>query len=195
MKNNKMRGISLIEQPENRTNCWFVRLMRSGVTHTASFAFKKHGGKRKALEKAQKHYQKLVKTVGIAAMLLAPILSWASREVTIGWDPNAETNIIAYRVYYWVSTNEVFIETASTNTVADALGAQACAQTLTNLSGDATYSIAVSAVSADMFESELSDILILPPRPRKPTGVMVLDVKNTTSVIIQWKDWPFKIPQ
>jgi hypothetical protein len=61
---NKMVGISRIDQPEKRTHGYFVRLTRNGKTYPAFFGDKTHGGKRRALEAAQTHYQKLLRKHG-----------------------------------------------------------------------------------------------------------------------------------
>ena len=57
-------GISRIDQVEKRTHGYFVRLSRRGKMHSAFFADKTHGGKRRALKAAQKHYRKLVREHG-----------------------------------------------------------------------------------------------------------------------------------
>jgi hypothetical protein len=57
-------GVSRINQPEKRTYGFFVRLTRNGRIHNAFFADKSHGGKRKALEAARKHYQRLLRKYG-----------------------------------------------------------------------------------------------------------------------------------
>ena len=54
-------GISRIDQPEKRTRGFFVRLSREGRIYNAFFADKTHGGKRRALQAAQQHYQKLLR--------------------------------------------------------------------------------------------------------------------------------------
>jgi hypothetical protein len=60
----KMAGISRIDQPEKRTHGFFVRLTRAGKTYPAFFGDKTHGGKRRALKAAQKHYRKLLRKHG-----------------------------------------------------------------------------------------------------------------------------------
>jgi hypothetical protein len=60
----KMAGISRIDQPEKRTHGYFVRLARKGKIYPAFFGDKSHGGKRRALKAAQKHYQKLLRKHG-----------------------------------------------------------------------------------------------------------------------------------
>ena len=60
----KTPGISRIEQPEKRTHGYFVRLARKGKIYPAFFADKTHGGKRRALKAAQKHYRKLLRKHG-----------------------------------------------------------------------------------------------------------------------------------
>jgi len=62
--NRKMAGISRIDQAEKRTHGYFVRLARKGKIYPAFFADKTHGGKRRALKAAQKHYQKLLRKHG-----------------------------------------------------------------------------------------------------------------------------------
>ena len=57
-------GISRIDQPEKRTHGYFVRLARKGKIYPAFFADKTHGGKRRALKAAQKHYRKLLRKHG-----------------------------------------------------------------------------------------------------------------------------------
>src|SRR5688572_2303285 len=60
----KMAGISRIDQPEKRTHGYFVRLARKGKIYPAFFGDKTHGGKRRALKAAQKHYQQLLRKHG-----------------------------------------------------------------------------------------------------------------------------------
>ncbi len=50
-------GISRIDQPSRRTFGFFVRLARKGRIYNAFFADKSHGGKKKALIAARKHYR------------------------------------------------------------------------------------------------------------------------------------------
>jgi len=57
-------GISRIAQPEKRTFGFFVRLMRKGVIYNAFFADRTHGGQKKALDAARRHYHKLVREHG-----------------------------------------------------------------------------------------------------------------------------------
>ena len=57
-------GISRIDQPSRRTYGFFVRLARKGKIYNAFFADQTHGGKRKALEAARLHYQKLLRQHG-----------------------------------------------------------------------------------------------------------------------------------
>ena len=60
----KMAGISRIDQTEKRTHGYFVRLARKGKIYPAFFGDKTHGGKRRALKAAQKHYQQLLRKHG-----------------------------------------------------------------------------------------------------------------------------------
>ena len=53
-------GISRIDQPAKRNHGYFVRLQRRGKTHSAFFTDKMHGGRKRALAAAQKHYRKLL---------------------------------------------------------------------------------------------------------------------------------------
>jgi hypothetical protein len=192
MNKTKMRGISVIEQKEKRTFCYFVRLMRGGVTHTASFAFRKHGGKKKALEAAQKHYRKLVKTVGVAAVLMTTLSVQASRDIALGWDPNPESNVVAYKVYTGVPTNSISFVTIPATNIVTINGARTVVHTMTNLLDDVTYQFAVSAVNSAGFEGPVSDAVSVPPQPRKPSGVRVLTIDNATAVIVRWQDQPTK---
>ncbi len=57
-------GVSRIDQPSRRTYGFFVRLARKGKIYNAFFADKSHGGKKKALLAARKHYQKLLRQHG-----------------------------------------------------------------------------------------------------------------------------------
>ncbi|HOP98453.1 MAG TPA: hypothetical protein PLH97_03870 [Verrucomicrobiota bacterium] len=61
---NKMTGISRIEQPEKRTFGYFVRLQWKGKIYNGFFPDKRHGGKKRALEAAQKFYRKLLREHG-----------------------------------------------------------------------------------------------------------------------------------
>lgn len=57
----KTPGISRIDQPSHRTHGFFVRVHHRGKIHSAFFSDQKHGGRKRALEAAQKHYLKLRK--------------------------------------------------------------------------------------------------------------------------------------
>jgi hypothetical protein len=60
----KTPGISRIDQPHKHNHGFFVRLQRRGKTHSAFFADKQHGGRRKALKAAKAHYRKLLRKFG-----------------------------------------------------------------------------------------------------------------------------------
>lgn len=53
-------GISRIDQVDNHTHGFFVRLIRKGTVHSAFFADRRMGGKKLALKAAREHYQKLL---------------------------------------------------------------------------------------------------------------------------------------
>ncbi|HUA37503.1 MAG TPA: hypothetical protein VMA35_03780 [Candidatus Sulfopaludibacter sp.] len=53
-------GVSRIDQTDKRTHGFFVRLQRRGKTHSAFFTDQSHGGRKRALAAAQKHYRKLL---------------------------------------------------------------------------------------------------------------------------------------
>jgi len=55
------RGIARIDQPEKHNHGFFVRLQRKGIVHSAFFADKSYGGKRRAFRAAQKHFRGLEK--------------------------------------------------------------------------------------------------------------------------------------
>ena len=55
------RGIARIDQPEKHNHGFFVRLQRKGIIHSAFFADKSYGGKRRAFRAAQKHFRGLEK--------------------------------------------------------------------------------------------------------------------------------------
>jgi hypothetical protein len=55
------RGIARIDQPEKHNHGFFVRLQREGIIHSAFFADKSYGGKRRAFRAAQKHFRGLEK--------------------------------------------------------------------------------------------------------------------------------------
>ncbi|MFZ1074288.1 MAG: hypothetical protein WAO21_12750 [Verrucomicrobiia bacterium] len=61
IKNRATRGISRIDQREKHNHGFFVRLQRKGIVHSAFFADKSHGGRRRAFRAAQKHFRKLEK--------------------------------------------------------------------------------------------------------------------------------------
>jgi len=54
-----LKGISRIDQPEKHNHGWFVRVTRKGITHSAFFTDRKHGGKTKALAAAKKGLKNL----------------------------------------------------------------------------------------------------------------------------------------
>ena len=60
-RNRRSRGIARIDQREKHNHGFFVRLQRKGIIHSAFFADKSHGGKRRAFRAAQKHFRGLEK--------------------------------------------------------------------------------------------------------------------------------------
>jgi hypothetical protein len=59
-----MTGIARIDQPHKHNHGFFVRVQRARKIHSAFFADKKHGGRRKALAAAQAHGRKLRRKLG-----------------------------------------------------------------------------------------------------------------------------------
>ncbi|MGA9452931.1 MAG: hypothetical protein WBW41_16495 [Verrucomicrobiia bacterium] len=57
----RTRGIARIDQREKHNHGFFVRLQRNGIVHSAFFADKSYGGKRRAFRAAQKHFRRLEK--------------------------------------------------------------------------------------------------------------------------------------
>lgn len=57
-------GICRIDQPAKHNHDFLVRLQRLGKIHPAFFSDKRHGGRKKALAAAQKHYRKLAAKLG-----------------------------------------------------------------------------------------------------------------------------------
>ena len=57
-------GICRIDQPAKHNHGYFVRLQRRGKIHSAFFSDIKHGGRKRALAAAQKHYGKLLAKLG-----------------------------------------------------------------------------------------------------------------------------------
>jgi AP2 domain len=60
-KNRRSRGIARIDQREKHNHGFFVRLQRKGIVHSAFFADKSYGGRRRAFRAAQKHFRGLEK--------------------------------------------------------------------------------------------------------------------------------------
>jgi hypothetical protein len=56
-----MYGISRIDDDIHRTHAWRVSLRRQGKMHVKNFPDKKYGGKRKALNLAKEHRDKVIK--------------------------------------------------------------------------------------------------------------------------------------
>ena len=63
-KTRAARGIARIDQREKHNHGFFVRLQRKGIVHSAFFADKSYGGRRRAFRAAQKHFQGLEKKYG-----------------------------------------------------------------------------------------------------------------------------------
>lgn len=59
-KPSRTPGISRIDQKAKHNHGFFVRLQRHGKTYSAFFTDKIHGGRKRALVAAQKHYRKLL---------------------------------------------------------------------------------------------------------------------------------------
>jgi len=59
-KSSRTPGISRIDQKAKHNHGFFVRLQRRGKTQSAFFTDKNHGGRKRALAAAQKHYRRLL---------------------------------------------------------------------------------------------------------------------------------------
>ncbi len=68
-------GICRIDQPLKYNHGYFVRLQRKGKIHTAFFADKQLGGRKKAYAAAQRHYRELRSKMGESKM--TPRRFWA----------------------------------------------------------------------------------------------------------------------
>lgn len=112
--------------------------------------------------------------------------AFAARSVTLGWDPNPETNVVAYRVYF-TSVRGTFPSYAPAQTnIVNIEGVPTVRHTVSDLSEDLTYWFAVAAVDQNGIEGPLSDIVTLTPVLRKPSRVRILNSTNTTSVVVEW---------
>jgi hypothetical protein len=68
-------GICRIDQPAKHNHGFFVRLQRRGKIHSAFFTDCAYGGRKLALEAAQRHYRKLLAKLGLAKQ--TPRRRWA----------------------------------------------------------------------------------------------------------------------
>lgn len=64
-RHSKTPGICRIDQPSHRTHGFFVRVHFRGKTFSAFFSDLKHGGKEAALARAQKHWVRMRKKLGL----------------------------------------------------------------------------------------------------------------------------------
>jgi len=103
------------------------------------------------------------------AFLLAASLSAtrASQSVSLAWDPNPESDIAGYRLYYGTSSGQY----SSVIDVGDVTTG-----TISNLSGGGTYFIAVTAYDTAGLESPVSNEVVFnapadaPPPPPPPAA-------------------------
>ena len=66
-----MYGISRIDQVEKKNHGWYVRVTFKGTITQKFFADKTHGGKSRALKRAQEHRNSLVEQLPIARQTAA----------------------------------------------------------------------------------------------------------------------------
>lgn len=105
--------------------------------------------------------------VTIGGLLVSVLALWAAQSVTLGWNPNTETNLAGYRLHYgWAPRGYDYVVQVK---------APATQVTLTNnLQVGKTNYFAVTAFTTDGMESDYSEELawlmpapppaILPPR-------------------------------
>jgi len=97
---------------------------------------------------------------------LCLLASFPTSAVILEWDPNTETNLAGYRVYYGFASRN-YTWTYEVN-------APLTTATLTNLPGNRTYFFAITAFDADGLESEFSD----------EVSTTVIDATATNSIPI-----------
>jgi fibronectin type 3 domain-containing protein len=78
-----------------------------------------------------------------------PWLTSLGHAVTLEWDPNPETNVVGYRVYWGLASGNY--------AWSDGVSAPSTTLTISNLQGNREYFFAVTAVDADGLESDFSD--------------------------------------
>src|ERR1041385_7730771 len=76
--------------------------------------------------------------LGLAATLLSPVAE-AGQSVTLAWNPNIETNLLGYRLYFGTTSRHY---TSSNN-----VSATATSSTASNLTPGLTYYFAVTALA------------------------------------------------
>ncbi|MGN6385787.1 MAG: fibronectin type III domain-containing protein [Verrucomicrobiota bacterium] len=82
------------------------------------------------------------------AVCLAFLSSARSEEITLGWDPSTDTNVVGYKLYYGLEETEPTIVTVDTNQV-----------TISDLQKGSSYFFYVTAFNADALESAPSETI------------------------------------
>lgn len=151
-----------------------------------------------------------MRTFASALLLLA--LAFSTRSVnaanylTLAWNPNPETNLVAYHLHWGVSSRvySTIISVPTNTTLVD--GVQQVTFTLSNLPTAVQLYFAVTALADGGLESELSDEIGFSFRPTIPSKLRILRATNSVTLIwtesgsakttVQWsadgktwKDW------
>lgn len=111
----------------------------------------------------------------------------AANSVTLAWNPNTETNLAGYRLYYGNATrsyltNQLCPTTVTTNIVGTTTN-RFCQTTITNLVVGRTYFFAVTAFTSDGLESDYSDEVTFGFKPAKPGGLRMTESTNQTAAL------------
>jgi len=126
------------------------------------------------------------KLLAALAFCLIPALVWAST-ATLTWDPNTDTNLAGYRVYYANTNVKPFTGTGATEGASGLLVPKGTnTTTLTGLDSTKPYYFAVTAYNPTGQESAYSNIVNVPIFPVKIMSVVSTAARGSITIT-----WPY----
>lgn len=117
----------------------------------------------------------------VLGYVLASVIHWAAgaaQSVTLAWNPNSETNLAGYRLY-WGTGSRGYQAYGTIPTGTETY-------TVTNINAGTKYYFAVTAFTDDGLESDYSDeVSYLVPEPPK-TKTIVLHLEQACDLLGPW---------
>lgn len=127
---------------------------------------------------------------GLSLLLAMVGIAGAANSVTLAWNPNSETNLAGYRLY-WGTATRVYsgTNTVGTTIITNVVGTnviRSVQNVVSNLVVGRRYYFAVTAFTEDGLESDYSNEVDYGFRPGAPTMLRMTGSTNQTAAI--WID-------